>query len=934
MPRFESLRDRLPSLYRPQDDETVDPLLPLGRDDLAELTGADGAIRFTSTQRDGSLVVNCTKPASVALVRLAPGRAPGSGYALELRTLGRAGSLSLKPFAVLPVHDSVAALGTTTLPATFAVQLKQRSLLTLELLAVADVLERLNREAGEVMQSHWFAYADRALFSPFFLRGRALQGLGLPGPEDPPVRHFPYIDDLGRLASLLSLPPWQEPVVQDGGGSASPETVETYRQRIARIVALYTNGLGTIEALRRMTEAQLPVDVDAAPEQRDRPFDVEELAPLLTVTNAVRLEGQPTDYVGPLMHWPLANDAVVPSPPTAFLQAATEAELAETDPDGEQLFAPAVAPLLELYRGGPLRLGLAYRDTVPTGKTLRIRPAFASWVGLDKGVAGATTLPGDDDADPTAPGPWTAETKGPKAAVTSLVVTSDHTLWAAAAGGELWRYDGAWTKVLTGQPETHCLAEDGLDLLLGTDGGLLRVARFPDGAFAAVAEPNPDGRVVHALLRGGDGTLWAGTSAGLGQYGTGDKFKTTPLKLEVAALATDSTGAIYAGGGFGLAAHRPDANEWWWYSGESASDEDSEWVSFDPSKKSTLPDDAHVFLPAVTALRRAGDGALWIGTEQGLARYVARGEGGPVAFRTLLEAFPDLCPGRVDALVEDERGLLCACTDRGFLRYDGRDWFQFQATGPGFVQLGRADSLYPPGAEPIARGAWRFRRAGNAWERFDTTLASPGFVAFGGDPRTTAEPAVYALAFTDSLAADIVDTWDPGDFGVSGSTPVDPARFVMRVKVDGDTRVVDGGIPALPRVPPGASEWRYLSLEPEKATLPTGRPAWTIEGRLLPAEKPAPDPEPGRYDQGLPDPQDEESEYDEAVFAFPPAARIGLSWEPKRPLSVLVRLGKRGPSDSIDPAALDRVFAGMQQVRPAGVRAVLAIEERRVRKET
>ena len=281
---------------------------------------------------------------------------------------------------------------------TFAVQLKQRSLLTLELLAVADVLERVNREAGEVMQSHWFAYADRALYNPFFLRGRALQKLGMAGPEDPPVRHFPYINDLGRLASLLSLPPWQEPVVQNGGGSASPETVETYRQRIARIVALYTNGLGTIEAMRRMTEAQLPVDIDAAPEQRDRPFDVEELAPLLTVTQAVSLEGQPTDFVGPLMHWPLVNDAVVPSPPTAFLQAPTEAELAETDPDGELLFAPAVSPVLELYRGGPLRLGLAYRDTIPAGKTLRIRPAFASWVGLDAGLPArrrcpATTTP-------------------------------------------------------------------------------------------------------------------------------------------------------------------------------------------------------------------------------------------------------------------------------------------------------------------------------------------------------------------------------------------------------------------------------------------------------------------------------------------------------------------------------------------------------------
>ena len=88
--------------------------------------------------------------------------------------------------------------------------------------------------------------------------------------------------------------------------------------------------------------------------------------------------------------------------------------------------------------------------------------------------------------------------------------------------------------------------------------------------------------------------------------------------------------------------------------------------------------------------------------------------------------------------------------------------------------------------------------------------------------------------------------------------------------------------------------------------LPAGRPAWTIEGRLLPEAKPAPSPEPGRYDFGQPDPHDEASEYDEAVFAFPPAARVGFSWEPRRPLSVLVRLGKRAPSDSIDPAALDR----------------------------
>src|SRR5262249_21274415 len=149
------------------------------------------------------------EPGPVRLLRLAPGRAPGSGYALEVRAIETGGSLSLKPLAVLPIVDSVAAVANVTLPAAFAIELRQRSLLTLKLLSLAGVLERLNREASDVMQSHWFGYADRAVYNPYFLRGRALQGLGVPTLADKAVRHFPYIDDLGRLASLLSLPPWQ-----------------------------------------------------------------------------------------------------------------------------------------------------------------------------------------------------------------------------------------------------------------------------------------------------------------------------------------------------------------------------------------------------------------------------------------------------------------------------------------------------------------------------------------------------------------------------------------------------------------------------------------------------------------------------------------------------------------------------------------------------
>src|SRR5262245_25173926 len=197
MARFESLRDRLPSLYRPDADLIATTLLPLRRDELVELSGDDGPLRFTARVRDGALVVERRNDKPVRALRLTPGRAPGSGYALELRTVEEGGALSLNAFAVLPLHDGVAPIGATPLSGTFAVQLRQRPLLTLHLLAIADVLERLNREAGEVMQSHWYAYADRAVYNPFFLRGRALQGLPLPTPAESPVRRFPYIHAMG-----------------------------------------------------------------------------------------------------------------------------------------------------------------------------------------------------------------------------------------------------------------------------------------------------------------------------------------------------------------------------------------------------------------------------------------------------------------------------------------------------------------------------------------------------------------------------------------------------------------------------------------------------------------------------------------------------------------------------------------------------------------
>jgi hypothetical protein len=89
-----------------------------------------------------------------------------------------------------------------------------------------------------------------------------------------------------------------------------------------------------------------------------------------------------------------------------------------------------------------------------------------------------------------------------------------------------------------------------------------------------------------------------------------------------------------------------------------------------------------------------------------------------------------------------------------------------------------------------------------------------------------------------------------------------------------------------------------------------------------------PSPWPGRYDLPAPPPS---GLFDEAVFAFEPAARVWFGWEARRPLTVVARLQKRFAGENVDPAILDRVWQGIQQVRPAGVRAALAIEEEIVR---
>jgi hypothetical protein len=67
------------------------------------------------------------------------------------------------------------------------------------------------------------------------------------------------------------------------------------------------------------------------------------------------------------------------------------------------------------------------------------------------------------------------------------------------------------------------------------------------------------------------------------------------------------------------------------------------------------------------------------------------------------------------------------------------------------------------------------------------------------------------------------------------------------------------------------------------------------------------------------------------VFAYDPAARVTFVFEPRHPCAVLVRLYRLPGDPAFDPAVLDRIWEGIQLVRPAGVRALLAVDETIVR---
>ncbi len=782
---------------------------------------------------------------------------------------------------------------------------RDTGLLVQFLRTAARLLDGVDSEANSVMQAHWFAYADRALYDPFFNRQRALGGLPQLTPDAPELQDFPYLHDLARLAALLSLAPWQDP-------PSSRHLVETFRQYVGRIVKLYTRGLGTREALRRMTEAQLPVDKDAPAGQRDRPFWIEEFPPspdaeTLTVHDLIA----PVNLVGPLMRWELNHDGLEPAPPTIYIEGL---------PPQLGLVDAAINPSIELYQAQFPRLAIAYAGTVAPGQTLRLRPAYCSWLASN-GLLRAESL-----SDPTAPGPWSRVPGVSEFPVTALHQAQDRTLWAATdqdGAAALHRHDGtAWTAALSGLARVHCLAEDGDDLLIGTQTGLLRMPLHPKGNYAATAVLA--GVAVFASYRTREGDLWLGTAAGARVLKPNGP---TPLPdTEVFSIAQDDAGTLYFGTALGLFQYQPGTGRWFAYWGESCGPRATQWRECFPDKPKAerrFPGETEAFLPPVRCVLRGPDASLWLGTDFGIARYTARRAGG-LSFDTVLEAFPDLGAERVSALAVDARGLVWFATARGLFRYDGRDFWQYRQ--PAWQQLGAADTLYEEalraaGEEFASRGAWRYDRFSKRWQR---SSPAGSWEPVAVTVRSAAESPVTAFCWTEGALGEL-GSGHGKDFALAPDGA--PVKLVTRFKPNEQT-ILNGGIPAIPRVPVGSSVWRYLAMETKPEPVPPLRPAYTREGRLLPPAPPSPAPAEGRFDIESPRPR---NEFDAAVFAYHPAAKVWFEWRPRRLCAVLIRLKNRTPGEQIDPVVLDRVYQACEQVRPAGVRALLAVEENTVR---
>jgi signal transduction histidine kinase/ligand-binding sensor domain-containing protein/DNA-binding NarL/FixJ family response regulator len=197
---------------------------------------------------------------------------------------------------------------------------------------------------------------------------------------------------------------------------------------------------------------------------------------------------------------------------------------------------------------------------------------------------------------------YTAREGLPDDLVRGVLETRDGSLWAATDGGLARLKDGNVTRVsrADGLPSDamFALAEDRAgNLWAGGRGGLTRLGSGPPVTFARKDGLKAD--LVRAVLEDREGVLWVGTDAGLSSRAPGaqgfDAPGDAPTARPIFAIAEDAAGNLWVGTeGSGLLCRHEGV-----------------WRTY--TARDGLPS------PIVRALLPDTGGALWIGTDNGLA---------------------------------------------------------------------------------------------------------------------------------------------------------------------------------------------------------------------------------------------------------------------------------------------------------------------------
>lgn len=788
------------------------------------------------------------------------------------------------------------------LPEIYRPEPEDTDLLARFIRAVAALIDETDRESSLIMQSHWFRYADDPRFDLYFsLFEKAAFPEGMPEDEkNRAMKAFAIINDLARTGSLFRLHPWQS-----AGGET--ETVEQFRKRISMIIDIYREGLGTRQAVENITRAMLPC--------RDAPdFRIEEFVLSTRRTETARTPGIPSDTVGPLMKWDIHNTGILPTVPTICMEG--------LKPVGNQ--ESATRPEIELFSSpeqGGGRVAIACETDLEPGQALCIRPVYNSWIATGHGLMHASTDPSDPAPDLSASGPWKPVSSMPSGSVKHVLQTRDMTLWIVT-GKELYSFDGSsWTKRADNLPEVYSLCEQEDTLLACTDSGIIKIPMYHPGIAMGPhhgpVSPAPPANQVFHITRLSSGQWWAGCAKGLRRWDNGSLSPVEALegiseRLSVYHIFQDHSGTVIMGSDMGVLLHQPELAHTYLLTGGQSSDTAPDWTRL--KKDEPLPPEDEIFMPAVNAVLRSRDSSLWFGTSHGIACYRATPVRG-LSYRTHLTAFPELGTGSVHTIREDQAGVLWFSCSNGLFRFDGVQWQ--------YVREGALDPV--PGMEQRLKDTrpWRFHRTRSLWQFYHHDR-SAWISVEEGEAREGNLPANDIIWTTGAVAE--LGKWDGQSFTADPDLPAPGLRMRYKPAEAGEKVIVDGGIPGIPALLPGKSTWRYLRMEDNHEVISPNRPTWTCEGRLVPPPPDAGQAAVGRYSSAtvlL-------SDFDNAVFAFRPCARVWFQWQAREPLTMQVRLR----ADHVEPQVLDRVWQGIQQVRPAGSRVELVLNSSIARGES